>query len=437
MRTTKRANVFRPAAIAVATTAALALPLAAQATNGYQLIGVGAYQKGMGGATVAAPGSAMTAVTNPAGMARVGKRADFSMESFNPDREVDFSGSGGDAETSEAGTYGVPAIGWTAPTSDDSEEFWFGGGMYGSSGMGVDYGQTLMMPDAANPQGGDLYWDGYSNIQLWEMAPTLAWQFDEQLTLGASLNIGYQSVAFQQRVVDVTNDQIVENFNLSRASSSFGTGFSLGVLYDLNDELTLGASYKSKQSFSDLEYQLIEGDITQGGDEFDAGTYSLGLDLPRQLALGAAYQAMDDLLVSVQVKWINWSDTMDELTVEGPGNDNDMDMDPGWDDQTVFALGANWQATPDLQLRAGFNYAEAPFGDDEVANNLILPAVMETHYTLGGTYDLNNRWELGFHYMHAPEVSYQAPNDDQDPNDNGQEIALSAESFGVNIGYKF
>ncbi|MFW5909896.1 MAG: aromatic hydrocarbon degradation protein, partial [Thiohalospira sp.] len=62
--------------VAAATAVALALPATASATNGYQLIGAGAYQKGMGGAVTAAPQSAMTAISNPAGMAAIGKRAD-------------------------------------------------------------------------------------------------------------------------------------------------------------------------------------------------------------------------------------------------------------------------------------------------------------------------------------------------------------------------
>ena len=45
------------------------------ATNGYQLTGVGSYQESLAGAVTASPGSAMTAITNPAGMARIGKRA--------------------------------------------------------------------------------------------------------------------------------------------------------------------------------------------------------------------------------------------------------------------------------------------------------------------------------------------------------------------------
>ncbi len=45
---------------------AFTLPGYGLATNGYQLIGIGAYQKSLGGAVTANPGSAMTAVTNPA-----------------------------------------------------------------------------------------------------------------------------------------------------------------------------------------------------------------------------------------------------------------------------------------------------------------------------------------------------------------------------------
>ena len=45
-------------ALRFAVLAATALPLSAFATNGYQLIGVGAYQKSLAGAVTAAPGSA-------------------------------------------------------------------------------------------------------------------------------------------------------------------------------------------------------------------------------------------------------------------------------------------------------------------------------------------------------------------------------------------
>lgn len=102
----KRKSVVAPAVAAL-----VLLPATALATNGYQLIGVGSYQKSLGGAVTANPGTAMTAISNPAGMIRIGKRADFWMKAFMPERSTDFTAFGGDRVSSDSELYGVPAIG--------------------------------------------------------------------------------------------------------------------------------------------------------------------------------------------------------------------------------------------------------------------------------------------------------------------------------------
>lgn len=427
--------------------AAVVSPLNAYATNGYQLIGVGAYQKGVAGAVTANPGSAMTAVSNPAGMARVGKRADFSMEAFMPSRHADFTGMGGMDGESAVELYGVPSIGWTAPVAEGSD-FYFGGGMFGTSGMGVDYAPAKMAPgyytDPTDPGtfvATPLYWDGYSNLSFWQMAPGVAWNVNSRYSVGVSLNIDYQSVAFKQRVLadadaDGQGDTLMSNFDLSRGASSFGLGLGVGVLYDVNDKLTVGFNYKSRQGFSPLEYQLGYGDINQqaAGGAFPAGTYKLDLDFPQQAAVGVAVRPQPGLTVAFDMKWINWSDTMDTLSVDGPGA-YDMPMDPGWDDQMVYALGVVYALNDSVELRAGYNYAEAPFGETEVSRNLILPAVVETHYTVGMGMQLNSDWDLSLHYMYVPENSLKAPVDDSMT--PGAEISLSETSFGMNIGYRF
>lgn len=392
----------------------------AYATNGYQLIGVGTYQKSLGGAVTANPGSAMTAVSNPAGMARIGARADFSMEAFMPDRSVDFSATGGESAESAVDIYGVPAIGWSAPISDGSD-IYFGGGMYGTSGMGVDYAQTTMMA------GGE--WTGYSNISFWQMAPGFAWNVNDRYSVGVTLNIDYQSVAFKQSVAGGTPMDF--NFDLSRGASGFGLGFGIGLLYDLSERLTLGFNYKSKQLFSPMQYQLADGDISHpmmGGD-FPAGTYELDLDYPQQAAIGLAYRPTSELTVSADLKWINWSDTMDKLSVTGPDG-YEFPMNPGWEDQMVYAVGVAYDVNKRVTLRAGFNYAKTPFDESKVDSNLILPAIVETHYAFGMNVILNNHWELAWHYMLVPEKTMTSP-------DSGSVISLSEQSMGMNIGYRF
>lgn len=480
--------------VAAATAVALALPATAMATNGYQLIGIGAYQKGMAGAVTAAPKSAMTAISNPAGMAAIGNRADFSMEAFMPERSADmtknaapesnpYSDENGEKIKSETELYGIPAIGWTAPTSEGSD-FYFGGGMYGTSGLGVDYGRANFGPATFNrdnpnnhPVSGDplpdyvnIDFSGYSSISFWQMAPTLSWRASDDLKLGASLNIDYQSVGFQQRITGDpgpngsggtwTNQDFVSSFMLGRTANAFGYGITLGALYDVNDMVTVGVNYKSKQSFGDLEYQLREGDISafpdgDGGMVYSKdGTYKLGLDFPQQFAVGVKVQPMEALTVAADVKWINWSDTMDKLAVEGDfqtpdgtGGFTDTNknaaMDPGWDDQTVYALAVDYAVNSDLDVRAGYNYSEAPIEEGDVFSNILLPAMTESHMTLGATYKFNDRWEASFAYMKAANNSVKGKGDvptsyqDYFGEDSNTEIDLEETSYSINLGYRF
>lgn len=416
--------------VSIFVTAFLLSATSSFATNGYQLIGIGSYQKSLAGAITALPGSNMTAVTNPAGMMRIGHRADFSMEAFMPDRSTDFTAFGGNKVDSSSEIYGIPAIGWNGPVGG-RDDLVFGGGMYGTSGMGVDFGSTYIAPAFPPLTGNPVNWDGYSSIAFWQMAPALAWQASEKLSLGVSLNIDFQQVAFQQRITDDI-DTVLMNFDLGRGASAFGFGATLGMLYDISSKITLGASYKSKQFFSDLEYQLANGDINFGGP-FPAGTYSLELDFPQQVAVGIAVHATDAFIFAADVKWINWSDTMDKLAVDGPGGIK-VPMDPGWDNQFVFAIGLAYKVNDRFNLRAGFNYGESPIDAVSAANNMILPAVVETHFTVGADYKLNEHWDIGFHYMYVPENTVTAGPGTIFEN---VKISLSEQSFGMNLGYRF
>ena len=84
-----------------------------------------------------------------------------------------------------------------------------------------------------------------------------------------------------------------------------------------------------------------------------------------------------------------------------------------------------------MNLRFGFNYAESPIDGENAANNLILPGVVEDHYTFGLDYRWD-AWELGFHFMYAPEVMVRA-----ETGFPGTEIRLEETSLGLNLGYRW
>ena len=431
----------------------LAISTDSYGTNGYQLTGIGGYQKSLAGAVTANPGSSMTAITNPAGMARIGKRADFSMELFLPERSVDFTALGGEKSDSASKQYGVPALGWTAPLVDQDGDIYFGGGIYGTSGLGVDYPITQF--SAANPPSSPfpVYFEGYSALQFWQMAPTVAWNASKELSLGVSLNLDYQSVSLKQAFkvdanpVDGIEDTTVTSLDLSRTSQVFGYGLSLGMLYDVSKQVTVGASYKSKQQFPDLEYQLSTGDIMDftgqlpitgcnsvtsslgTGQVCPRGTYKLALDFPSMIALGIAYSPIDSLTFSFDVKKINWSETLKTLEITGP-NGAKISLPANWKDQTIMAFGVAYAVNQRLNLRAGYNQADAPFKEDDVDSNYILPATTESHIAIGADYRLSHFWDIGFHASKASDNNLTSTA-------TNAEIGLGITTFGLNLGYRF
>jgi long-chain fatty acid transport protein len=436
----------------------MVLAVPAFATNGYQLIGVGQIQKSMGGAVTAAPMDAMTAITNPAGMSRIGSRVDFSMEAFMPKRSVDFStmGFGGESTSGGSNMYGIPAIGWTAPAFD-SEDIYFGGGMFGTSGLGVDYGEITIM--------GTSTFIGYSSIQFWKMAPTVAVNINDKLSVGGSLNMDYQSVTMVQKfskmnataagiAAGLPNTAHDINFDLGRPTSQMGFGLTFGVLYDLDEMITLGASYSTKQNFSDAEYRLGSGDLAYfNGAQSKAGTYKLGLDYPQQFAVGVAVTPSEKLLVAFDIKWINWSSTHDKVSLSGPTNSfatsagfSDSTTLPfGWEDQWVYAIGLQYAVNEKLNVRAGYNYAKAPIDEADVFNNLIMPATVEKHLTLGADYAFGEHWGMAVTYMTVSSNKLKGTGDvSQDMqtyygfgSDSNITIDLKETSVGTQLFYKF
>ena len=393
----------------------------AYATNGYQLIGIGQYQMGMAGAVVAAPGDPMTAITNPAGLAWVRPQAAFSMEGFFPEREANF---GAGTTGSHSNLYGVPALGWLAPAF--GPHLYFGGGFYGTSGMGVNYQQS-------NYFGGSL--ESYSNISFANIAPALAWKPAKNWSVGFALNLAYETASFQQTV---TTGDTTSGLNLANSTSAFGIGATIGGMYELNKYVTLGLSYRSPIIFTPLTYQAsYESMAAQGGPSGGPGQYSTHLNYPQQVALGVAFHPTTRWTVSVEGQWINWHQTMNEMDIYGPWNGTThVSLPLHWHDEWVANLGTQYRICSWLTIRGGYCYGSNPIGSQDLAANLILPAIMSNHITIGATEELGMGWTLTEAYMHAFQQSLSGTM--QTP---GGAIpistSMSEDSVGVEIGYKF
>lgn len=370
----------------------------ATATNGYFQHGIGQKSMGMGGVGIALPQDTFAAGHNPAGMILVGDRMDVGLTWFRPSREAEIKGSpiGGiwDGKFDGDGTenFLMPEFGYNRMVREDLS---FGVAVYGNGGMNTDYDDGIRAFNGAASFPSDT---GIDMGQIY-VVPTVAFQFNERHAIGVGLNLvgqymrieglqNFDSAAFSSAPGKVTNNG---------HDYSFGVGVRLGWIGEISDRLTVGATYASKTSMSDLDD--YEGILADGGN----------FDIPENYGLGLAFKATDDLTLAFDLVEIKYSD-IDSIANGGPTtNLNWRPMGTsqgagfGWDDQTVYKLGIAWQATPEWTLRAGYNHGESVISSNQTLLNILAPATVKDHLTLGATWALDNDRELSFHYMHAFE----------------------------------
>ena len=433
------------------------------ATDGYFSHGYGMKAKGMGGAATAMASDAFGGANNPASMVWAGDRLDVGLDLFAPKREVSRTGSSGfgtgmdGSVSSGSDLFYIPEFGYNKMLGWDMSA---GITVYGNGGMNTDYngGQIGAATSCGNFPGGFNQASGQAgpynllcgsgklgiNLEQLIIAPTFSMKINKDHSVGASLLIGYQKFkaeglsAFYSYTTPggVLGTPYASGNNLTERGNdtSWGYGLKLGWMGKVSDSVTLGASYTSKMWMNKFDKYK---DLFAGQGSFD---------MPESFNLGIAVKASPNLTIAADYQRINYSginsvgnpSTNGGLTIGGTlGCDTCRGF--GWSDVNVFKLGAEYQYSPTLTLRAGYNHTDNPISNRDVTFNIIAPGVVQDHVTLGFTYGLSKDSELTMSYMHAFENSVSGPSLFNNwLGDNATDrIQMHQDSLGIAYGMKF
>ena len=263
--------------------------------------------------------------------------------------------------------------------------------VYGNGGMNTDYGKIVIAGSTSNT---------YSNLEQMFIAPTFAWKINKDHTIGVSLNLVFQN--FEARGLEAfdvaTQTSAVGSVTNRGKDTSRGLGLKLGWTGQISPAVTLGATYQPKTKMS--KFDKYKGLFAQQGR----------FDIPETYGFGMAYKANDKLTVAADVAQINYGavksiadngDAFPGLAGTLLGSENGSGF--GWGNQTVYKLGMSYQYAPNLMLRAGYNHAKTPLKSTQTFFNILAPATVEDHLTLGATWMLADKSELTLSYMHAFE----------------------------------
>jgi long-chain fatty acid transport protein len=100
----------------------------------------------------------------------------------------------------------------------------------------------------------------------------------------------------------------------------------------------------------------------------------------------------------------------------------------------VVKLGAEFKATKELAIRAGYNYGKMPLDADRAFENIAFPAVSEHHVTLGAGYAVG-ALTVNLAAVISPEAKIEGANPAQGI--PGYETKMSQLAFDLGVGYKF
>jgi len=342
------------------------------ATNGDNLIGLGAKSRAMGGIGIATHFGAENVLANPAMIAKSkDTEVDFGATMFMP--TVKANGEKSDADMSI-----MPEV---FSSMRINENWAFGVGMFGAAGMGVDYrGEPSLM-------------EARTSLMLMKFAPTLAYHIDD-FAFGIAPVIQYGSLDIAYNMSSMGGGAVG-----SGLSEDFGFGFALGASYDVMKDLTLGLVYKSA---IDMTYERTLS--TASEPFFNMGifpsTFADDLTQPAEIGVGVSYD-IDNFNISFDYKKILWGDAKGY-------------KDFGWQDQNVYALGAKYEKDG-TWYGFGYNYAKNPIPTYSTGGNpmsagaamnmfnyLMFPATSEQHFTIGAGTNLTKNFSLDCSIVYSP-----------------------------------
>ena len=394
--------------VAAGAMAVLLCALNGSATDGHQLIGIGALQKGTGGAGVASPKDSTWVLLNPAGLVDLERRLDLSFEYFAPYRYLEPHGlllpNSRAGRMSDDNAFPIPAMGAVFPHGQGA----FGVGLFAVNGMGVDYSRSRTIIPRLFGQN----FDRRTTYGVMKLGLSYAYKFDNGWAVGATANLD-----FSRFRTDMLTLNFWETEGDNRWDGAFGGGLTLGV-YKKWDRWGFGAAYTTPhwmEQFSDYKDLLTDP-----------------MNLPQTVQAGISYNVTPDVELLLDYKYINWEGVAQiaRACIQGGF---------GWKDQHVVKAGVNWTINPKWTVRGGVSYGNSPITEEVVFANALFPAITEMHATAGFSYAITQNADIHFAFKHAfgNTLTDNGKGDLFSVVGKGTKIHLEENSFTVEYSYKF
>jgi long-chain fatty acid transport protein len=365
---------------------------------GHIMQGVGAVNMSMGGASTAQPLDISGALQwNPASISTFDSKifkVDLGLFSSSPKLystvpEFDntgqptgnyFSGSTED----DRGLSPMPAIAMVWGKEDSKHTF--GVSAFGISGFGVTFPESTTNPiNMAQSMGG--FGRIESDYMLLQIGFTWAYELSDKLSIGIEPTFNYAALELMPN--PTANPSSVGYPSTNKASST-GFGAQFGVFYDTQKGFKLGVSYKTTQSFSDLDFKNTYLDAS-------TGTNSFNMDYPAIFSVGLGY-SKNNFDFALDYRSVDYENT-DGFSTTGWTNTASV-SGFGWKNMSIVSAGLQYKGFDKLPIRLGYTFSSNPIDSEVAFFNIPATAIIKNAFQLGFSYIISDKFTLDgvYHY---------------------------------------
>jgi len=328
-------NALRRLAFASVLAPALAL------ANGYDVPNTGARDSALAGSATAAQVDAAATYANPAALARLGHGLHLSLSGSILNLDTRWTDTSGALSPASASTKKKPV----PPVALFAAWGFQAGDRPAAVGIGMNV-----------PGGGNVFWEdqwaGRGRIitvdrKIYGAYLTAGYEVMRQLRLGGGL-VYYYGTEYLRQGIQPFPDTFGElstkggalAFDLSAEAAPFdGVPLGLGVDFKYHGKMKLKGDGHFINPPPALAGQMLDQGVTHE------------LTYPSVLNAGVSWQALPALLLTAGFTYTWYSIYQEDLFVGSQGLEIRVPRDYG--NGTTWRLGAEWQALPALQLRAG------------------------------------------------------------------------------------
>ena len=421
--------------------------------------GYGPIATALGGASLAYDNGNAGMINNPAtlGLMPARARLDLVFGVLSPTITVRspattpnlFNVPANQTAKSTATAFFMPAMGYT----QRSGKWVYGLGMFGQGGMGCEY-------DASSWRGLGFNLPNRTEVSVGRVIAPLVYRVNDRLQVAATADFVWAGMDVQMAMsgnqffdlvmptsqrfgrasgtivqsfgqimstlpagssVDYAHFNFTNGSRFTGKARGYGYAGKVGLVYQASPDLRVGFTYHSttalgdlRSSGSSLSFQLNIpglGRMTQAV----TGDYRIhNFQWPALLALGLAWHPAPRWMVVADVREVFWQSVMKDFSLSftaantaanGPfaGQQLAAVLFQNWKNQTVVQLGTAYEATDQLTLRVGGNFANNPVPDDYL--NCLFPAIVKNHLTAGLGWKLTTHSSVDFSATYAFKVA--------------------------------